>query len=404
MATPATAASKATSSNGSVIVLLALAAFASSSAFRVCDPLLPLLAHEFDVGLTEASYVVTSFSVAYGFLQFFYGPIADRYGKFRTLSCATLGCAIGSLMVAMAPSLQMMVIGRFLAGATAAGIVPLSMAWIGDHVPYEQRQTTLAQFITGTIFGVSLGQLMGGVFADTLGWRAAFYFLATIYVIVGLLLLSRLKTVPEKKPTPGQDTSLFGPIKQVLSIPWARVILFTVFTEGAVVFGSLAFLPSYLQKHHGVSTSTAGIIGGMFAIGALIYVFRSNALVKRFGERKMAQLGGLVMAIAFTCFWASSTWPFAALGTVLLGFGFYLLHAVLQTNATQMAPAVRGTAVSLFASSLFMGQSIGVSLDAWIGDSFGLVWVFVLAAIAIPSLALLFAQALLSRRAAAGAK
>ena len=118
----------------------------------------------------------------------------------------------------------------------------------------------------------------------------------------------------------------------------------------------------------------------------------------------MAQLGGLVMAIAFTCFWASSAWPFAALGTVLLGFGFYLLHAVLQTNATQMAPAVRGTAVSLFASSLFMGQSIGVSLDAWIGDSFGLVWVFVLAAIAIPSLALLFAQALLSRRAAAGAK
>ena len=174
MATEATTSQQPQSSTQGVIFLLALAAFASSSAFRVCDPLLPLLAREFAVGLTESSYVVTSFSVAYGVLQFFYGPLADRYGKFRTLSYATLGCAVGSLIVATAPSLQIMVFGRFLAGATAAGIVPLSMAWIGDHVPYERRQATLAQFITGTIFGVSLGQLMGGVFADTLGWRAAF--------------------------------------------------------------------------------------------------------------------------------------------------------------------------------------------------------------------------------------
>jgi predicted MFS family arabinose efflux permease len=404
MATEATTSQQPQSSTQGVIFLLALAAFASSSAFRVCDPLLPLLAREFAVGLTESSYVVTSFSVAYGVLQFFYGPLADRYGKFRTLSYATLGCAVGSLIVATAPSLQIMVFGRFLAGATAAGIVPLSMAWIGDHVPYERRQATLAQFITGTIFGVSLGQLMGGVFADTLGWRAAFYALAATYVTVGLLLLSKLKTVPEKKPVPGQDTSLLGSIKQVLAVRWARVILLTVFTEGALVFGSLAFVPSYLQDHHGVSPSTAGIIGGMFAIGALIYVFQSNSLVQRLGERKMAQWGGFVMAIAYTCYWASSFWPFAALASLLLGFGFYLLHAVLQTNATQMAPAVRGTAVSLFASFLFMGQSIGVSLNAWIGDSFGLVWVFVLGAAAIPALALLFAQALLSRRAAAGAK
>ena len=272
MATEATTSQQPQSSTQGVIFLLALAAFASSSAFRVCDPLLPLLAREFAVGLTESSYVVTSFSVAYGVLQFFYGPLADRYGKFRTLSYATLGCAVGSLIVATAPSLQIMVFGRFLAGATAAGIVPLSMAWIGDHVPYERRQATLAQFITGTIFGVSLGQLMGGVFADTLGWRAAFYALAATYVTVGLLLLSKLKTVPEKKPVPGQDTSLLGSIKQVLAVRWARVILLTVFTEGALVFGSLAFVPSYLQDHHGVSPSTAGIIGGMFAIGALIYV------------------------------------------------------------------------------------------------------------------------------------
>ena len=58
-----------------------------------------------------------------------------------------------------------------LSGAAGAGIVPLSMAWIGDTVPYERRQATLARFLTGTILGMSAGQLAGGLFADTVGWR-----------------------------------------------------------------------------------------------------------------------------------------------------------------------------------------------------------------------------------------
>jgi len=384
---------------GGVILLLALAAFASSCAFRVCDPLLPPLAKEFDVSMGQAAHVVTSFSIAYGFLQFFYGPIADRYGKFLTLSCATLGCAVGSLFVALAPSLNLMVIGRFLAGMTAAGIVPLSMAWIGDHVPYEQRQATLARFITGTIFGVASGQLMGGVFADTLGWRSAFYFLAAIYLIVGMLLLSRRKSIPEKPIDPTKGFRLFEPIKQVLKTPWARVILLTVFLEGAMVFGSLAFVPAYLQQHHGLSTSLAGVIAGLFAIGALVYVLRADQLVKRLGERKMVQWGAFVMGLGYVCYWGSDTWPLALAGSILLGFGFYLLHSVLQTNATQMAPAVRGTAVSLFASFLFMGQSAGVAFNAWVGDTFGLVWVFVIAMVVIPTMALWFAQRLRHKKA-----
>ena len=50
-----------------------------------------------------------------------------------------------------------------LSGATAAGIVPLSMAWIGDNIPYERRQATLARYLTGTILGMGAGQLIGGV-------------------------------------------------------------------------------------------------------------------------------------------------------------------------------------------------------------------------------------------------
>ena len=146
-----------------VIVLLALAAFASSSSFRMCDPILPQLADEFGVSTGQAADVVTWFAIAYGVLQFFYGPVSDRYGKFLTLSFATLGCAAGSLVVAMASTLDIMVIGRFISGATAAGIIPLSMAWIGDHVPYAHRQVTLSRFMLGTVFGVAAGFVVMGL-------------------------------------------------------------------------------------------------------------------------------------------------------------------------------------------------------------------------------------------------
>jgi MFS family permease len=178
-----------------VIILLALAAFASSSAFRICDPLLPVLASEFNVRTAQASSAVTYFSIAYGVMQFFYGPVGDRYGKFFILSLATLGCAVGSLLVAFAPTLGILELGRFISGATAAGIIPLSMAWIGDHVPYAQRQATLARYLLGSISGIAIGQLLGGVFADTVGWRWAFVFLAMSYLVVGSLLIYRRRHV-----------------------------------------------------------------------------------------------------------------------------------------------------------------------------------------------------------------
>ena len=355
-----------------VIVLLALAAFASSSSFRVCDPILPQLADEFGVSTGQAAYVVTWFAIAYGVLQFFYGPVSDRYGKFLTLSFATLGCAAGSLMVAMAPTLDIMIVGRFVSGSTAAGIIPLSMAWIGDHVPYANRQVTLSRFMLGTVLGVAAGQVMGGVFADLMGWRSSFYFLALLYLVCGVLLLSRLKTVPEKLAESDRKFQLLAPIIQVASTPWARMVLIAVFLEGAFVFGALSFVPAYLQEKHSLSPSAAGAITGLFAAGAIIYVFKANALIKTLGEVKLVIWGGCILAISFACYLGSISWHFAVVGSVLCGFGYYLLHAVLQTNATQMAPAVRGTAVSLFASCLFLGQSAGTAVGALFADSLGL--------------------------------
>jgi len=388
----------ASTSTTPVIILLALAAFASSSAFRICDPLLPVFANEFNVRTAQASSAVTYFSIAYGVMQFFYGPVGDRYGKFLVLSLATLGCAAGSLLVAFAPTLGVLEFGRFISGATAAGIIPLSMAWIGDHVPYEQRQATLARYLLGSISGIAIGQLLGGVFADTVGWRWAFIFLAIIYLVVGSLLISRRRHVVELPASGG--IRLLDPVREVWAQPWARIVLVVVCLEGAFVFGPLAFVPAYLHERHEIAVAWAGGISGLFAAGALIYAFYAKSFVRRFGEYRLAIAGGCMMAFAFAVYWFSSVWYWGVLASLLSGLGYYLLHAVLQTHATQMAPAIRGTAVALFASFLFFGQSVGVILASVAVDHLDLAAVFPIGIFGLPILAIVFAWRLQKRQAA----
>jgi predicted MFS family arabinose efflux permease len=78
----------------------------------------------------------------------------------------------------------------------------------------------------------------------------------------------------------------------------------------------------------------------------------------------------------------------------MFGLGFYALHNTLQTNATQMTPQARGTAVAIFSSAIYLGQTGGVTAGAFIFDRFGGAPLFAVTAIVLPVLALWFAREL----------
>lgn len=389
---------------GRAILLLALAAFVSASAFRICDPMLPMLAAEFDTTTGQAAHAVTAFAVAYGVLQMFFGPVGDRYGKYRVVCAATFLCALGSAGAALAGSLDALVICRALSGAAGAGIVPLSMAWIGDTVPYERRQATLARFLTGTVLGMAAGQLAGGLYADTLGWRAAFATLVLGYLIVGSLLLREVRGQSAQglgAGAGGARMSFVAQARQVLGVPWARVVIGTVFFEGLLTFGALAFVPAYLHERFGLSLMAAGALVSAYAGGGLLYTVVAVALLKRLGESGLVIAGGLVLCVAFLCYWLGPSWHWSLPASLLTGFGYYLLHATLQTNATQMVPGARGTAVAWFASCLFLGQAVGVALAGVVVDFAGAAVLFGAAAVLLPLLAFVFRRALRRRVPAA---
>ena len=352
------------------ILLLSFSTFSSMSAQRICDAMLPELSREFGVSLAQAAQVVSAFAVVYGLSQLFYGPMGDRLGKYRVVTFTTMGCSIGSAMAFFASSLDWLVLARVLVALGAAAIIPLSLAWVGDAVAYEQRQETLARLGLGSTLGIVSGQLVGGLMTDWVGWRWAFALMTMMFSVVGALLwreLRRQQRTPLVMAHPLPTGPRPGFVQQALTIvtgPWSRVILLVALIEGAMGFGVLAIWASHLHQALGLSLTASGGIVGLYGLGGMLYMVLARHLIPRLGEHGLALVGTGILAlctvvIGFTPY-AWTTLPASLLG----GFGFFMFHNTMQTNATQMAPAARGTAVSLFASSLFMGQAVGVLLAA----------------------------------------
>jgi predicted MFS family arabinose efflux permease len=387
------------------VLLLSFATFSSMAAQRLCDAMLPELSRVFEASLADAARVVSVFAVVYGLCQLVYGPLGDRLGKFRIVTWATLGCSVGSVAAVFAGTLDMLVLARMLVALGAAAIIPLSLAWIGDTVSYELRQETLARVGLGTTLGITGGQLLGGVFTDTLGWRWAFAFMTLLFGGVGLLLwrdgrrqqVQAGKAAAAPPPVAGARQGFVRQALQIVTGRWSRIVLIVALIEGASGFGVLAIWASHLHHALGLSLAAAGAIVALFGLGGMLYMAVARFLIPRLGEHGLARTGVLLLGlsalvIAYTPLW----WP-SLPASLLAGFGFFMFHNTMQTNATQMAPAARGTAVSLFASFLFMGQSIGVLLAAALVARLGSTAVIAGGALVLTGVGLYFAGALRRR-------
>jgi predicted MFS family arabinose efflux permease len=346
--------------------------------------MLVVLSEEFQVSTGDASAVVSVYAVVYGLSQLFFGPLGDRFGKLRVVSLAVLACAVFSAITALAVSLPMLVIMRGFMGAAAAGVIPLSMAWVGDRVPYERRQETLAKLMSATVIGMMSGLWFGGLTADTLGWRGAFVALAILFAVAAALLLNQLRKQPmsASADAPGLWAS-FRTTGQLLNMPRVRWVLGVTASEGALVFGAMAFMPTHLHQHYGLSVVAAGSVMMLYGVGGLLYSQMARRWLAWLGERGLVKTGaGLVALGMLLLAWGTAAWM-GTLACLMAGLGFYMLHNTLQVQATQMAPAARGTAVTLFASSLFFGQSTGVLLMAQSVDMGWLAYAFSAAAVGV---------------------
>ena len=380
------------------LLVLGAAAFMAQVDARVIDAMLQVVAADFQTVPARAAIVVSAFALPYGLFQLFYGPLGDRIGKLRVMTACLGLFSLATFACGFAGSLQAFALLRFLTGVFAASVIPMSLGYIGDTFPFETRQIALGRFMSAVMMGQIFGAMIGGVFAQYLGWRNVFFVLGGVRVVVAILLAREAGRVPERthdRPlaarsmlavplggsvlfagmlgllaplvngvlmAAGVAMLLYALVTQyghLLRRQTAPIILGGVFTEGFFVFGGLAYLASSLVDRFDVAVSTAGLLLAGFGLGGLVYSASVKRLVALIGDLGILLLGGALLGVAFVAIGLIPNWQSFVPLVIVLGMGYYTMHGTLQTRATEMAPESRGAAISLFAFAFFMGQSAG---------------------------------------------
>ena len=369
-------------------------------------------------GLSSYSWVFTAFLLSQTVSVPIYGKLGDIFGR-RLLLLTAIGIfLLGSVLCGAAQNMLELVLFRGLQGIGAGGLIPLVQATIGELVPPRDRGRYQA-LISGT-FGTAaiLGPLVGGVIADNTSWRWIFY----INLPVGsIALLVIVLTMPKPSTRRAHSidylgATLFagGAAAFMLALawgggahPWGSIDVVGAFVVSAIVlvgfvavesravepiipfdllrqptvatgsvamflgaicfFGTIAFVPLFVQGVIGTSATSSAVALTPFMLGTMSGAIISGQIVARTGRyRANALVGPVVLGTGMLLLWrmnVDTSTVEVARNMVIGGLGLGLMNQVFVVAAQNSVPAnVLGTVTGLLQFSRAMGTAIGVTV------------------------------------------
>ncbi|MEO8654434.1 MAG: MFS transporter [Ramlibacter sp.] len=371
----------------SMFLVLAVCAFASSFSLRLIDPLILPVASHFAVATTQAAMLSPAYALPYALSQPFLGPISDRFGRLRCIRVCMAGLAAALLFGAVAPTFESLFASRMIAGVFGGGLVPLVLAALGDAYDMAGRQVAIGRMLFSLITGQMLGSIVAGSASSAYGWRAAFWISCTLAVLAAILAWTALRPPSPSAAGAAGHASFRALYARVFANPKAKWLYPCVLVEGMLFFGFFPYTGEALlamEPDSGREVAIrVGFVLGAFGIGGLVYAVTVRKLISALGVRRMCVVASLLGAAAYAVLAVSVNWWQAAAAMLASGLAFYMLHNCLQTEATELAPSARGSAVALFASALFLGQGAGPLMYGPLSQIVGHAGAYLLVALAL---------------------
>lgn len=233
-----------------VFIALLLSMFTSSISETIAATALPTIVGDLG-GVELIQWVSTAYVLAATIMMPIYGRLGDQIGRKKLLITALTIYTIGKIVCGVAPSMEVLILGRVISGLGGGGIMVLVSAIIADLVPARQRGKYLG--VTGSVFAVSvvLGPLLGGFFVQVTGWRWLFAFTVPLTIIAVLALAKFLKEPKHEHPKhlldgPGIGLMAIWVTSLILAVSWGGntykwdspviIGLFVAFVVALVIF------------------------------------------------------------------------------------------------------------------------------------------------------------------------
>lgn len=355
---------------------IVLIVFIDVLGFTVVIPLLPFFAQDFGATPATVGVLISVYAVCALFAGPLLGRASDRYGRKPVLLVSQAGSLLGFVMLAMAPSLLWLFLGRALDGLTA-GNVPTARAYISDVTAPKDRSAAFGLITAAFGFGFMIGPAGAGLLAryghEVPLWTAA--------GLSGLSLLCTLFLLPgasprSTRPSPVVAARSFLSTPDVARLLWqlfAFLLAFSLFTAGFAMFCERRFFWNGAPFGAFEVGLAFAWIGGL---GLFAQLFLLRPLVKRFGEASVVRASLIGGAGAYAGLGFAHSLPLLLVSLSIVGIAISLLRPCLLGLISQhVAPDRQGAvfgltqslqSLALIVSPLLAGGLIHIGwLSAW---------------------------------------
>jgi DHA1 family tetracycline resistance protein-like MFS transporter len=355
-----------------------IAVFIDMVGIGIAIPVLPVLVGDYTQSRAEQAYWFMALSAAYGLMQFLCAPlmgaISDRFGRRAVLIAAIVGLGLHYLLIALAPTLLIMLLARIMGGATGATF-SVANAYLADITPPAERAKNFG--LTGAAFGLGfiIGPVVGGLLG-TIDLHLPFY------VAAGISLLNAVYgflVVPESLP-PSRRTKFSlakaNPFRALAALVSHHAVGSLVIVYTLYMLAHMTMIQSWVLFTHfrfDWGTRENGFL--LFCVGLLSTIVQGGLLgrlVKRFGEERLALTAvGINVLVQIAYGLAPEGWMmYPILFCSLLTFtaGPAIQGVVSKSAASTEQGVTLGAMQSISSLAFVVGPLIGNSILAQVGS------------------------------------
>ena len=263
---------------------------------QVLVAVFPALKHDWGLSDGQLGALVSAVALMVGLFTFPLSVAADRLGRVRSVAFMALVWSLATAACGLAATYGQMFAARLVIGVGEAAYGSVGAAILVGLFPKSQRGAITGSFLAGGAFGSMAGLALGGLAAQTLGWRVAFQVMAAVGVVLALLYLV---VVTEKRlggnqpaAAPRQLLSAAGFVELLRGLFSAPSALFAYLGSGLQFFlsaAALAWLPSLFQRSYGLSPASAASLGGAFVLLQAVGMVGGGVIADRLSRSRPAR-------------------------------------------------------------------------------------------------------------------
>jgi DHA1 family tetracycline resistance protein-like MFS transporter len=318
-------------------------------ALGMIIPVLPKLVERFMGGDTaRAAEVFGVFATAWALMQFLFSPVlgalSDRFGRRPVILLSNLGLGLDYILMALAPNIAWLFLGRVISGITAASIAT-AQAYIADVTPAERRAASYgylgAAFGAGFILGPAIGGMLGAIEPRLPFWVAAAFSL--VNAAYGLFVLPESLPADRRSPFSWHRANPLGALRLLRSHAELYGLAAANFLVNLahVVFPSVFVL--YAGYRYGWDEGMVGVTMAAFGLSSMIVqAGLVGPVVKRFGERRALLIGLLFGTAGLTMFGLASTGVTFLIGLPVMALWGFAGPATQGLMTRRVSPAEQG--------------------------------------------------------------